>query len=183
MSNDQTEYELFISYARLDNKPIPDTYPHGWVTTVHDFIFADHRQYSADPLRIFFDTDEIRDMDDWRNRILGALRRSKVLLICLSKNYFASKPCKWEWDEYLARQGQKLIGSDSHATVYFVEVPGSDELNNARRLDAIMGKNFTDLRPWFPLGAAAMRRSRSPGDGRPGAERLAAHRPCPERAR
>ena len=96
-------------------------------------------------------------MDDWRNRILGALRRSKVLLICLSPAYFKSLPCKWEWEEYQARQHQKLIGSDSHATVYFVEVPGTDEQDNARRLEAIMGKNFTDLRPWFPAGAAAMR--------------------------
>lgn len=117
-STDQTEYELFVSYARKDNKPIPDTYPHGWVTAVKDFILADHRQFSADPMRVFFDTSEIRDMDDWRNRILGALRRSKVLLVCLSPNYFASKPCQWEWDEYQARQIHRLHGSEGHATVY-----------------------------------------------------------------
>ncbi len=156
MTTDQTDYELFVSYARKDNKPIPDTYPHGWVTAVKDFILADHRQYSADPMRVFFDTSEIRDMDDWRNRILGALRRSKVLLVCLSPNYFASGPCRWEWDEYLARQAHTLLGSESHATVYFVEVPGSGEQENAKRLDAIRAKNFTDLRPWFPTGAAAM---------------------------
>jgi tetratricopeptide (TPR) repeat protein len=157
VTNDQSEYELFISYARRDDRPIPETYPHGWVTALKEHIIADHRLYETSPLRIFFDTHEIRDMDDWRNRILGALRRSKVLLICLSPNYFASQPCRWEWEEYQARQHQKLIGSDSHATVYFVEVPGSGEHENARRLEAIMGKNFTDLRPWFPSGAAAMR--------------------------
>ncbi|OWK43756.1 tetratricopeptide repeat protein [Fimbriiglobus ruber] len=156
MSLDQTEYELFVSYARKDNRPIPETFPHGWVVALKDFILADHRQYSPAPLRVFFDTDEIRDMDDWRNRILGALRRSKVMLICLSPNYFASQPCRWEWEEYQARQHHKLMGSDSHATVYFVEVPGTNEQENARRLDALMEKNFTDLRPWFPAGAAAM---------------------------
>jgi tetratricopeptide (TPR) repeat protein len=157
MSTDQSDYELFISYARLDNRPIPETYPHGWVTALKDQILADHRHYSTAPLNIFFDIHEIRDMDDWRNRILGALRRSKVLLICLSPNYFNSRPCRWEWDEYQSRRHQKLIGSDSHATVYFVEVPGSSEHDNAKRLDAILGTNFTDLRPWFPVGAAAMR--------------------------
>ena len=80
-----------------------------------------------------------------------------MLLICLSPSYFRSDPCRWEWEEYQARQHQRLIGSDTHATVYFVEVPGGDESENARRLHAIMGKNFTDLRPWFPAGAAAMR--------------------------
>ena len=117
MTTDQTDYEIFVSYARKDNRPIPDTFPHGWVAAVTEFIVADHRQYSADPMRIFFDTAEIRDMDDWRNRILGALRRSKVLLICLSPNYFASQPCRWEWDEFLARQAHKLAGSEPHATV------------------------------------------------------------------
>jgi tetratricopeptide (TPR) repeat protein len=156
MSHDQTEYELFISYARLDNRPIPESYPHGWVSALAEQIIADHEAYETAPLRIFFDTHEIRDMDDWRNRILGALRRSKVLLICLSPNYFRSGPCRWEWDEYQARQHQTLIGSDSHATVYFVEVPGTDERDNARRLEAILSTNFTDLRPWFPAGAAAL---------------------------
>ena len=29
MTADQTRYEIFISYARRDNRPIPETYPHG----------------------------------------------------------------------------------------------------------------------------------------------------------
>ena len=156
MSEDQTPYELFISYARADNKPIPETYPHGWVTALKEQILADHRQYETSPLRIFFDKQEIRDMDDWRNRILGSLRRSKVLLICLSPNYFQSKACKWEWDEYQGRQHHHLIGSDSHATVYFVEVPKTNEHENAKWLSAILAKNYVDLRPWFPSGAAKM---------------------------
>ena len=125
MSNEQTDYELFVSYARLDNRPIPETYPHGWVSALRDQIIVDHRLYSTAPMRVFFDQHEIRDMDDWRNRILGALRRSKVLLICLSPNYFRSGPCRWEWEEYQARQHLKLIGSDSHATVYFVDAAGN----------------------------------------------------------
>ncbi len=103
MTTDQTDYEIFVSYARKDNRPIPDTFPHGWVAAVTDFIVADHRQYSADPMRIFFDTAEIRDMDDWKNRILGALRRSKVLLVCLSPNYFASQPCRWDLSKVVGK--------------------------------------------------------------------------------
>ena len=67
-SSDQTEYELFISYARKDNVPILDTYPHGWVTALRNQILADQRSFTAEPLRIFFDTDEIKDMDDGRGR-------------------------------------------------------------------------------------------------------------------
>jgi hypothetical protein len=107
-------------------------------------------------LRIFFDTEEIKDMDDWRHRILGALRHSKILLVCLSPNYFASQPCRWECEEYLKRQVPQLMGSDSIATVYFVEAPGSSEQANAKWLDLVQRGNFTDIRPWYHEGARAL---------------------------
>jgi hypothetical protein len=75
MPTDQTENELFISYARADNRPIRETYPHGWVTALRDHILADQRRYSTEPLRIFFDIHEIHDMDDWRHRICSAPRK------------------------------------------------------------------------------------------------------------
>ncbi len=57
----------------------------GWVTALRDEILADHRRFSTEPLRIVFDSSEIRDMDDWRDRILEGLRHSRILLVCLSR--------------------------------------------------------------------------------------------------
>jgi tetratricopeptide (TPR) repeat protein len=160
MSADQTPYDVFISYARKDNAPAARDAgdARGWVTAIRDHIAEEHRQFSTERLRLFFDTLEIKDADDWRFRILGALRRSRLLLVCLSPNYFASDYCRWEWEEYLQRQVHQLMGSESVATVYFVEVPGSDEQANARRLEELLRGNFTDLRPWFPEGAMALQK-------------------------
>ena len=158
MSADQTLYDVFISYARKDNAPIPATYPYGWVTAIRDHVAADHRQFSTAPLRIFFDTHEIKDADDLRIHILGALRHSKLLVACLSPNYFASRWCRWEWEEYAKRQVHQLMGSESVATVYFVEVPGSGEQANARWMEELFHGKFTDLRPWFPEGAEALQK-------------------------
>ena len=160
MSTDQTPYEIFLSYSRQDNALPPHALPDakGWVSALRDHILEDHRRFSTEPLRIFFDVSEIRDMDDWQHRILGALRRSKILLVCLSPDYFRSQYCRWEWDEYLRRQVHQLMGADSIATVYFVEVPGSGEQDNARWLASVTHGNFTDIRPWFPEGAAALQR-------------------------
>ena len=185
-------YELFLSYSRKDNltRPLPAT-PHstipnpqakGWVTALRDEILADHRRFSTEPLRIFFDTSEIRDMDDWRHRILTGLRESKILLVCLSPDYFKSPPCLWEWEEYLKRQVHALMGHDSVAPVYFVEAPNSDEQLNAAWAEAVGRKvvtpadrpawekkwkawheatldrpNRVDLKPWFPQGVEALR--------------------------
>ena len=89
-------YGLFLSSARKDNQPIPETYPRGWVAAIYE-------------------------------RILHGLRESKMPLVCLSPNYFGRAPCRWEWEEYVKRQDHALLGSESVAPVYFVEVPGSDE--------------------------------------------------------
>ena len=158
MTSQHTQYEIFISYARVDNAPIPEGASVGWVTALRDHILEDHRRFSTEPLHIFFDIDEIKDLDDWRHRIQAALRSSKILLVCLSPAYFASKPCRWEWDEYRARQARHQIGLDSVAPVYFVEAPNSSEADNARWLDELLRHNYTDIRPWFPEGAAALQR-------------------------
>lgn len=90
LSNTRSGYEIFISYSRADNQAEPGEV--GWVTALRDQIIAEHQSLSTDPLRVFLDTDDIRDMDDWRGRILGALRESKILLVCLSPNYHATLP-------------------------------------------------------------------------------------------
>lgn len=75
MPSDQTGYDIFISYARPDDAAPSGA--QGWVTALRQHIFADHRRFSTAPLRIFLDESEIRDMEDWRHRILGARRTSK----------------------------------------------------------------------------------------------------------
>jgi hypothetical protein len=74
-AGDQSAYDLFLSYARKDNRPIPATFPCGWVTAIFEHILADHRQFSTAPLRICFDPQEIADADDWRHHRSGALRQ------------------------------------------------------------------------------------------------------------
>ncbi|MEK6259122.1 MAG: toll/interleukin-1 receptor domain-containing protein [Planctomycetota bacterium] len=107
-------FEIFLSYSRRDNMVSDDAPPEtkGWVMALRDHILADHRRFNTEPLRIFFDADDIRDMDDWRHRILGGLRSSKFLLVCLSPNYFRSDYCRWEWEE---KQLTCLVGRRGEA--------------------------------------------------------------------
>ncbi len=150
-------YELFISYSRKDNQPKPGD-GLGWVTALRDEILADHKRFSTEPLRIFFDQTEIKDMHDWRHRILDGLRHSRILLVCLSPDYFASEYCRWEFEEYIQRQVHRLMGLDSFAQVYFVEVPGVPEQQMAAGWYELLRRtNYTDLRPWFPSGVSALR--------------------------
>ena len=157
------EYDLFISYARKDN--VADSSGRGWVTGIKELIEEDSRAVQGREFGVFFDTSEIQGMQDWRARIQGALRTSKVMLVCLSPNYFDSDPCRWEWDEYRQRQARVMarIGAGETddgtiATVFFVEAPGADPSVNAKWRDEVMRTDGVDLRPWFPEGATALAR-------------------------
>ncbi|MCU0754447.1 MAG: toll/interleukin-1 receptor domain-containing protein [Xanthomonadales bacterium] len=91
MATEPGPFEVFLSYARKDNQPADPA--QGWVTALHRFIQSSARLPGGTAPRVFFDTNHIRDFEDWRHRILDALRHSKVLLVCLSPNYFASDNC------------------------------------------------------------------------------------------
>ena len=88
-------YDLFISYARKDNlpavasakagpAPAPRSFSEGgWVDAFIAELVREHRRFTTVDLAIFFDKHDIRVADDWRHRILGGLRDSKIMLAFL----------------------------------------------------------------------------------------------------
>ncbi|MBX7212287.1 MAG: toll/interleukin-1 receptor domain-containing protein [Verrucomicrobiaceae bacterium] len=176
----QDTFELFISYSRRDNAPKKPGDAKGWVETLRDEIMARHLAKTTAPLRFFFDRDDIKGMDDWRHRILTGLQQSKILLVCLSPEYFKSDNCLWEWEEFHRHKASRLAGHESVAPVYFVEAPGSDEqataafqsfVNRGQYKDGELEKfiprwrewhaairrfNHYDFRPWFDQGSDAL---------------------------
>jgi TIR domain len=146
-------YDVFISYARADSRP--DARGLHWVEALRDRLVEDFESYGR-PLRVFLDTDEIASMDDWGRRILVGLRQSKVLLCCLSPSYFASRYCRMEFDEYLARQTQVAVGDDTIAAVYFVQVPDTMPADIRAWRERVLAAQHVDLLEWFPNGAASL---------------------------
>ena len=53
---------------------------------------------NGDELRVFFDTDDIKGMDDWEHHILNGIRSTRLLLVFLSPNYLESEYCHWEFN-------------------------------------------------------------------------------------
>jgi tetratricopeptide (TPR) repeat protein len=160
LTNQHTTYEIFISYSRVDNRPqLQDqSASEGWVSALRDRIQADHRRFSTEPLHIFFDREDIQDMDDWRHRILGALRTSRILLVCYSPAYLASEHCRWEWEEYHRRQARTVAGHEGVATVYFVQVPTAVSGDLTAWIRDVERSGFTDLREWFAEGMIALQK-------------------------
>jgi tetratricopeptide (TPR) repeat protein len=150
-------HEIFISYAHEDDKPQQPGDDKGWVTALYEAVLADHKRFSTEPLRIFFDTTSILTMDYWEDKIRNGLRHSSILLVCLSPNYFKSAYCRMEWEEYGKRQVHKLMGMDSIAPVYFVAAPDVDA-EDVRKWKETIGKSqYVDLQEWYPKGLQALR--------------------------
>lgn len=59
----------FLSYSRADNAlPSPATPgATGWVPALRDRVFADHRRFSTEPLRIFLDVRQ----ESWRVELVA----------------------------------------------------------------------------------------------------------------
>jgi hypothetical protein len=147
------EFDLFVSYARQDDHD-------GWVAAFVDAIRAEHARFTNVPLRIFFDREAIRTMDDWEHRILTGLRSAKVMLAVLSPSYAASDFCRREWETYLEHELALALPGDGIAPIYTVTVPGfADGTATADRLLAdLFRRQYVDARPWRTEGAAALRR-------------------------
>lgn len=171
-------------YARKDN--VADSSGRGWVTGIKELIEEDSRAVQGREFGVFFDTSEIQGMQDWRAPDPGALRTSKVMLVCLSPNYFDSDPCRWEWDEYRQRQVSASWRAsapgdrrrhDRHSVL--CRGAGRRPSVNAKWRDEVMRTDGVDLRPWFPEVRRRWRVSRSVHEYVDWGRHLETHRACP----
>lgn len=148
------EFDLFVSYAHTDDQD-------GSVSALVDTIEQDHRKFTSEPLKVFFDRKSIQCMDDWESRILKGLHQSKLMLAVLSPAYFQSEYCRLEWEEYLRHElGQKMPG-ESIAPIYVAtdedfEQHAEEALNEWKR--NLKRRQYVDVRNWWVEGPRALER-------------------------
>ncbi len=146
-------YDLFISYSRRDNE-------RGQVAALKAEIESFFRAFAGRELRIFFDTQEIQGMDDWRQKIQRSLRESHLFLAVLSPNYIDSPYCRWEWEDYVRYEAMRQCLGEGVAPVFFVTLPdaATAQLDPAivRWVEEINQRQTFDLRPWREHGEKAL---------------------------
>lgn len=119
MSNDQTDYDFFVSYASADNRD-------GWVDQFVAAFLDEQRRFSGGrTLTYFLDRDRIPHFAHWHTEIFAkGIARSRFFLAFLSPNYLASEVCRREWRAWVEQEIALHILSEGASPVYFVEVPG-----------------------------------------------------------
>lgn len=139
-------FDVFISYSRRDDVGPDGASGGGWVSALKKVL--ETSSAGGPPLRVFFDTADIRVWEDWRHRILAALRQSKVLVVCLSPAYFESEYCRWEWEHFVRRRGQKHAQGDGESiqAIRLAAFPGTSI--SAEWLASVRRGTTRDLSPW-----------------------------------
>ncbi len=118
MSDNQTNYDIFISYARVDNAE-------SWIKAYVDALVAEFRRITGGrELRYFWDTERIPDFSHWQMEIFNeGIAKSKLFLAFLSPNYLVSKVCQREWRAWIEREIGMHILTKGASPIYIVEIP------------------------------------------------------------
>jgi tetratricopeptide (TPR) repeat protein len=153
------QFDIFISYVRKDNQPVSPG-DQGWVARLVETLKQQFvAEGSPNLLKVFFDTNSIREGQDWESQILTALRESRYFLAVLSPDYFASDWCRREWDWWTLHEMHRHCLRDGAAPIYYVTVDGFPGPKSAREIAQwIVRRN---LRPSDPAAqdAAAIQRA------------------------
>ena len=87
------EYSVFVSYARRDDA-------WGWVTRLMEALLAEIRQVFNDDFEVLSSHNDQQSQEEWRTQLARTIRDADVLVTCVSKPYFESDFCLWEFQEY-----------------------------------------------------------------------------------
>jgi tetratricopeptide (TPR) repeat protein len=149
------DFDLFISYSRHDDRE-------GHIAEVVTRIRKEYGDFTGgDDLRVCFEKDEIGGKDDWQQRIIGSIRSSHRLLVCLSPGYLESEYCSWEFQQYLSCAAARKPLVESIGPIYFVEIPASSDKGFEQRAAEWVAefhrRRHFEFRPWFDEGSAELK--------------------------
>jgi len=124
------EHDAFISYAHLDNEPLP-TKEYGWVTLFHNTL----RQRLKGPLGrepAVWRDPKLQGNDVFNDEINNQLGRAAVFVSVLSPRYIRSKPCSDEITSFYktATKADRIVIGNKCRIFKILKVPlgSSDSL-------------------------------------------------------
>jgi hypothetical protein len=126
-------HDIFVSYARVDNQPLPGT-DKGWVTTLVNGLknLLGQKLGRIDAYSLWMDY-ELRGNEPVTPDIAKQLENTAILLVILSPGYLASQWCRLELNRFLAKVGK------NSGRVFVVE---RDEVQWPDELSDLLGYKF-----------------------------------------
>jgi hypothetical protein len=99
-----SDIQIFISYARDDDKPAPDLpETKGFVTFLREMLAYEFSKLGASRPKIWRDTNRIAQGDQFEQMIEEAVAQSSILLVVLSQVWMARDFCQRELKSFAER--------------------------------------------------------------------------------
>jgi predicted MPP superfamily phosphohydrolase len=127
------QHDIFVSYAHVDNEPLPGA-DKGWVTTLINGlkIFLGQKLGRADAYSLWMDY-EVRGNTAVTPDIIEQIENAATFLLILSRGYLESEWCRLELSLFLAQVGE------NSGRVFVVE---RDEVERPENLSDLLGYKF-----------------------------------------
>jgi hypothetical protein len=143
MPNKSFKNDLFISYAHLDNLPMPGSATKdGWVTKFHDMlVYMLTGRIGREP-KIWRD-ERLVGNQDFEAEILDQLRSAALLLSVVSNRYELSAWCQKEVDNFSkAAASDSNIANNRSRVLKVIKFPGVDDTKLPQVMQKALGYPF-----------------------------------------
>ncbi|RPI81637.1 MAG: toll/interleukin-1 receptor domain-containing protein, partial [Planctomycetaceae bacterium] len=123
------DYDVFISYARDNDKTDPGDNSSGWVATLKDRLerLVNERLAADGKIKVFFDSGSIAPNAPLSDTLRHAATRTATLVVIFSPRYLKRPWCTQERELFVKSAAQAAEGSASGLSriflVHFDEVP------------------------------------------------------------
>jgi TIR domain len=133
------EHDIFVSYAHVDDKPLPGV-DMGWVTTLIEGLRTGLSQKlgRSDAFEMWIDHKLARHVDI-TPQIMESLQQTATLLIILSPGYLASDWCQREQDTFLNLITERVRSGSS---VFIVERDKLEDHERSSEFKKLIGYPF-----------------------------------------
>ncbi len=138
------QQDLFISYAHLDNQPLPPS-KSGWITRFHQALQTFVSTRLGAEVRIWRD-DKLSGSDIFSRQIVDQFRKTALLVSILTPRYVQSEWCSREMREFCeaARETGGVVVDNKSRVIKIVKTPiESDEMLPAVAKEVLGYEFFT----------------------------------------
>lgn len=145
------EKDLFISYAHLDNEPVPPE-EQGWITRFHATLAALLNMRMGGEARIWRD-DKLRGNDEFAREIVDQFSQTALLVSVLTPRYLNSEWCNREVTEFCRRADESggMLVANKARIFKVVKTPVDTQESLPQVVQAVLGYEFFTMEDGAPL--------------------------------
>jgi hypothetical protein len=137
--------DVFISYAHIDNQPLPGGQD-GWVTVFHEALEQFLSRFKGSNARVWRDK-KLRGNDVFSNEIMDQFPKTAALISVLTPRYLSSEWCTKEINGFcgVAQQTGGLVVENKTRVFKVIKTPFDQEEALPPVVDKVLGYDFYEL--------------------------------------